>query len=149
MKNFRQNAIVDIITNSDIETQNQLIEALNAMGITSTQATVSRDIKELHIIKELSGEGRYRYAVAQKKDSQNYSGKLRAIFRECVINCVYAQNIIVVHTLPGMAQAACSAIDAMNLESIAGTIGGDDTCFICMFSTEEARKLCEDIKETL
>lgn len=149
MKNFRQNAIIDIITNRDIETQNQLIAALNAMGINSTQATVSRDIKELHIIKELSGEGRYRYALARKKETQNYSGRLRAIFRECVINCVYAQNIVVLHTLPGMAQAACSAIDAMNLESVAGTIGGDDTCFICMFSVDEARNLTEEIKGML
>ena len=93
MKNARQNTIIELILANDIETQNQLIEALAAAGINSTQATVSRDIKELHIIKELSPEGKYRYAPAHKKELQNHSTRLKAIFRESVTSCVCAQNM--------------------------------------------------------
>lgn len=149
MKNVRQNAIIEIILANDIETQNQLIDALADAGINSTQATVSRDIKELHIIKELSPQGKYRYAPAHKKDMQNHTARLKAIFRECLTSCVCAQNIIVIKTLPGLAQAACSAIDGMNIDSIAGTLGGDDTAFLCMYTTEDAREFCEEIKSML
>jgi transcriptional regulator of arginine metabolism len=149
MKNVRQNAIIEIILANDIETQNQLIEALADAGINSTQATVSRDIKELHIIKELSPEGKYRYAPAHKKDMQNHTARLKAIFRESITSCVCAQNIIVIKTLPGLAQAACSAIDGMNIGSIAGTLGGDDTAFLCMYTSEDAKEFCEEIKSML
>ncbi len=149
MKNVRQNAIIEIILANDIETQNQLIDALANAGINSTQATVSRDIKELHIIKELSPEGKYRYAPAHKKDMQNHTARLKAIFRESLTSCVCAQNIIVIKTLPGLAQAACSAIDGMNIDSIAGTLGGDDTAFLCMYTSEDAREFCEEIKSML
>ncbi len=149
MKNVRQNTIMEIILTNDIETQNQLIDALNALGLHSTQATISRDIKELHIIKELSPEGKYHYAPAHKKDTQNNSLRLKAIFRESVTSCVCAQNIIVLKTLPGLASAACSAIDGMNIENIAGTLGGDDTAFLCMYSTEAAKVFCEEIKAML
>lgn len=149
MKNVRQNAIIEIILTNDIETQNQLIDALNAIGMHSTQATVSRDIKELHIIKELSPEGKYRYALAHKKEAQNNALRLKSIFRESVISCVAAQNIIVLKTLPGLASAACGAIDSMNIEDIAGTLGGDDTAFVCMYTVEAAKTFCEEIKSML
>lgn len=149
MKNARQNTIIELILANDIETQNQLIEALAAAGINSTQATVSRDIKELHIIKELSPEGKYRYAPAHKKELQNHSTRLKAIFRESVTSCVCAQNMIIIKTLPGLASAACSAIDGMNIESIAGTLAGDDTAFLCMFTNEDAKTFCEEIKSMM
>ncbi|MBQ4040211.1 MAG: arginine repressor [Oscillospiraceae bacterium] len=149
MKNARQNTIIELILANDIETQNQLIEALAAAGINSTQATVSRDIKELHIIKELSPEGKYRYAPAHKKELQNHSTRLKAIFRESVTSCVCAQNMIIIKTLPGLASAACSAIDGMNIDSIAGTLAGDDTAFLCMFTNEDAKTFCEEIKSMM
>ena len=149
MKNVRQSTIIELILANDIETQNQLIEALAEAGINSTQATVSRDIKELHIIKELSPEGKYRYAPAHKKEMQNHSARLRAIFRESVTSCVCAQNIIVIKTLPGLASAACSAIDGMHIDSIAGTLAGDDTAFLCMFTNEDAKAFCEEIKSMM
>ncbi len=149
MKNMRQNTIMELILSQDIETQNQLIEALEKTGIKSTQATVSRDIKELHIIKELSPDGRYRYAPAHKKELQNHSARLKAIFRESLTSCVCAQNIIVIKTLPGLASAACSAIDGMGISTVAGTLGGDDTGFICMFTNEDALQLCEEIKSMM
>ncbi|MBQ9858570.1 MAG: arginine repressor [Oscillospiraceae bacterium] len=149
MKNARQNTIIELILANDIETQNQLIEALAAAGINSTQATVSRDIKELHIIKELSPEGKYRYAPAHKKELQNHSTRLKAIFRESVTSCVCAQNMIIIKTLPGLASAACSAIDGMNIASIAGTLAGDDTAFLCMFTNEDAKTFCEEIKSMM
>ena len=149
MKNARQNTIIELILANDIETQNQLIEALAAEGINSTQATVSRDIKELHIIKELSPEGKYRYAPAHKKELQNHSTRLKAIFRESVTSCVCAQNMIIIKTLPGLASAACSAIDGMNIDSIAGTLAGDDTAFLCMFTNEDAKTFCEEIKSMM
>jgi len=149
MKNARENTIIELILANDIETQNQLIEALAAAGINSTQATVSRDIKELHIIKELSPEGKYRYAPAHKKELQNHSTRLKAIFRESVTSCVCAQNMIIIKTLPGLASAACSAIDGMNIDSIAGTLAGDDTAFLCMFTNEDAKTFCEEIKSMM
>ena len=149
MKNARQNTIIELILANDIETQNQLIEALAAAGINSTQATVSRDIKELHIIKELSPEGKYRYAPAHKKELQNHSTRLKAIFRQSVTSCVCAQNMIIIKTLPGLASAACSAIDGMNIDSIAGTLAGDDTAFLCMFTNEDAKTFCEEIKSMM
>lgn len=149
MKNMRQNTIMELILSQDIETQNQLIEALEKAGIKSTQATVSRDIKELHIIKELSQSGRYRYAPAHKKELQNHSARLKAIFRESVTSCVCARNMVIIKTLPGLASAACSAIDGMGTVAVAGTIAGDDTGFICMFTDEDAEQFCEEIKVML
>ncbi len=149
MKSIRQAAILELIEKNNIETQSQLIEELEKAGISSTQATVSRDIKELHIIKELTPDGSYRYAILHRKERQNHTARLQAIFRECVTSCVCAQNIVVIKTLPGLAQAACSAIDSMNIESLAGTLGGDDTAFLCMYTAEEAREFTEEIKGML
>ncbi|MCQ2451958.1 MAG: arginine repressor [Oscillospiraceae bacterium] len=149
MKNIRQSAILELIANHPIETQGQLIEALANVGIISTQATVSRDIRELHIYKELTPDGTYRYAASPKKQKQNHSARLQAIFRECVTSCVCAQNIIVIKTLPGLAQAACSAIDSMEIDSLAGTLGGDDTAFLCMYTSEKAKEFSEEIKSML
>ena len=112
MKSVRQNVILEIISTQEIETQNQLMQALNERGISSTQATLSRDIKELRLVKELSG-GRYRYSVPSQTSSPEHSERLRKIFREGVISCDTAMNLIVLKTLPGLAQAASSAMDSM------------------------------------
>lgn len=149
MKSKRQNAILKIISSKDIETQNQLIEALVELGVDSTQATVSRDIKELHLIKELTPQGKYHYVVGQKADVQNYSARLKSIFKECVTSFVCAQNIVVIKTLPGLASAACSAIDGMNIRNLAGSIAGDDTAFLAMSDNLSAERFCKEIENML
>ena len=149
MKNKRQNVILKIIAAKDIETQNQLIDALAEAGIDSTQATVSRDIKQLHLNKELTPDGRYRYVVGQKQELQNHASRLKTIFRESVTSFVCAQNIVVIKTLPGLAPAACSAIDGMNIKNLAGTIAGDDTAFLAMSDSAAAQQFCKDIENML
>ncbi|MDR0838573.1 MAG: arginine repressor [Oscillospiraceae bacterium] len=149
MKVTRQGTILKIISAQDIETQHQLIESLKENGITATQATVSRDIKELHLVKELTTRGTYRYATGASAEEINYSTRLRAIFRESVTSCVSAQNIVIIKTLPGLAPAACSAIDGMEIKSLAGTIAGDDTAFLAMLDTPSAEKFCEEIKNMM
>ena len=149
MKKDRQSAILRIIESMDIETQNHLIEELTKAGIASTQATVSRDIKELHLIKELTPLGSYRYIASRKPETQNHAIRLKAIFRESVASYVNAGNLVVIKTLPGLAPAACAAIDAMGIRSLVGSIAGDDTGFLAMSDTASAEKFCKDIEEML
>jgi len=149
MKNARQQIILDIITAGEVETQHQLIERLVERGYSATQATISRDIKELHLVKELTTRGVYRYAIGANTEENNYSVRLKAIFRECVTSCAAAQNIVVLKTLPGLAPAACAAIDGMQTISIAGTLAGDDTAFLAMTDSHAAEKFCEEIEAML
>ena len=149
MKKERQNAVLRVIASTDVETQNQLIVELAKVGIESTQATVSRDIKELHLVKELTSRGTYRYAVSDRPDTQSNSLRLKSIFKESVISYAIAQNIVVIKTLPGLAPAACLAIDAMGIKSIVGSIAGDDTGFLAMNDILSAEKFCKEIEEML
>ena len=149
MKTQRQAKIMEIISNQDVETQEQLLEALKAAGFNSTQATISRDIKELRIVKELTSFGTYRYTAVTDELTGTFSGKLNTIFLECITNFDYAQNMIVIHTLPGLASAAASAIDAMNMSVVLGTIAGDDTVFIVMRDANAAATFCGEIKNLL
>lgn len=149
MKSQRQAKILEIIANVNVETQEQLLAELQAQGFRGTQATISRDIKELRIVKELTSLGTYRYTVSNNEIGSTFSARLNTIFRECVISFDYAQNIIVVRTLPGLASAAGSAIDAMNLSTIVGTLAGDDTVMIVMRDTNAAASLCGEIKNLL
>ena len=146
MKSKRQAKIMEIISTTNVETQEQLLQELQDAGFTSTQATISRDIKELRIVKELTSFGTYRYTTANREVPSTFSGRLNAIFRECVTSFDYAQNIIVIHTLPGLANAAASALDTMNMSVVLGTIAGDDTVFIVMRDTNAAAAFCGVIK---
>jgi transcriptional regulator of arginine metabolism len=148
MKESRQKLILDAIQKTDIETQNQLIEVLREAGVNATQATISRDIKELHLVKELTPWGVYRY-VAGTGEVTNHSKRLQTIFKECVTGIVCAQNIIVIKTLPGLASAACSAIDSMNIKSLAGTLAGDDTAFLAMNAAFSAERISEELMSYL
>ena len=127
----------------------QLLERLQAKGIKSTQATISRDIKELHLIKEPAGQGRYRYAVSAHRTKLNFADKLRTIFRESVLTVDNAQNIVVIKTLPGLANAAGSAVDGMDVPYLVGSLAGDDTALLIMRDTESALDFTEEIKEML
>ena len=137
---------MEIISTTNIETQDQLLSALQNAGFTSTQATISRDIKELRIVKELTTFGTYRYTTAVREVPSGFSGRLNTIFRECVTSFDYAQNIIVIHTLPGLAAAAASSIDAMSFHSVVGTLAGDDTVMVVMRDNNSAAVFCGEIK---
>lgn len=149
MKNIRQEKLLQIISEEAIETQEQLLQRLNELGIRSTQATISRDIKQLHLVKEPSGQGRYRYAVSVQKTKLNFADKLRTIFRESVLTVDNAQNIVVIKTLPGLANAAGSAVDGMDVPYLVGSLAGDDTALLIMRDTESAVDFTEEIKEML
>jgi transcriptional regulator of arginine metabolism len=149
MKSFRQEKILEIITTQEIETQNQLIEALAKEGLSSTQATLSRDIRELRLVKELGPNGKHKYVSPAEGGVMNYAERLRTIFRESVTSLACAQNIVVIKTLPGMASAACSAIDSMAIRTIVGSLAGDDTAFLAMTDSQAAEVFCAEIKTML
>ena len=149
MKNDRQSRILEIIERESIDTQEQLQQRLQEMGITCTQATISRDIKQLHLIKEPIGQGKYRYAVSVQRNRLNVADKLRTIFRESVLTVDNAQNIVVIKTLPGLANAAGSAVDGMDVPYLVGSLAGDDTALLIMRDTESAVDFTEEIKEML
>ena len=149
MKAQRQAKIVEIIYNANVETQEQLLQALTDQGFNSTQATISRDIKELRIVKELTSLGTYRYCVPEKDAPPAISDRLNNIFRECVISVDYAENLVVIHTLPGMANAAASALDAMRSGAVLGTLAGDDTVVIVMREGHAAAAFSGEIKAVI
>jgi len=149
MKNDRQSMILEIISQENIETQEQLLMRLQERGINSTQATISRDIKQLHLIKEPAGQGVYKYAVSGNRTKLNFAEKLRTIFRESITSIDYAQNIVVLKTMPGLASAAAAALDTMNITYMVGSLAGDDTAFLLMKDTESAADFCEELKEML
>lgn len=140
---------MEIISTQDVETQEQLLQHLQDAGFTSTQATISRDIKELRIVKELTSLGTYRYCATAREVPDTFSGRLNTIFRECVTRFDYAQNIIVIHTMPGLANAAASALDAMNMGVVLGTLAGDDTVFVVMRDNNSAAAFCGEIKSLI
>ncbi len=149
LKSKRQSEILRIIEEVDVETQDQLLAELKNRGMSSTQATISRDIKELHLIKELTSYGTYKYAVSGRKASLNFAGRLRTIFKEGVTSFDRAQNIVVLKTMPGLASAACAAIDGMDIGDLVGSLAGDDTAILIMRDTEKAEAFCEEIREML
>ena len=149
MKNDRQAMILEIISQENIETQEQLLSRLQERGISSTQATISRDIKQMHLIKEPVGRGVYKYAVSGNRTKLNFAEKLRTIFRESITSIACAQNIVVIKTMPGLASAACSALDNMDINYMVGSLAGDDTAFLLMQDAESAAAFCEEIRAML
>ena len=145
MKSQRQAKILEIISTTNVETQERLLQELEDAGFHSTQATISRDIKDLRIVKELTSLGTYRYTTSTKEVPATFSSRLNTIFRECVTRYDYAQNIVVIHTLPGLAAAAASAIDAMSMSVVVGTLAGDDTVLVVMRDTNAAAQFCGEI----
>ena len=146
MKNDRQSMILEIISQENIETQEQLLTRLQERGINSTQATISRDIKQMHLIKEPAGHGVYKYAVSGNRTRLNFAEKLQTIFRESITSIAYAQNIVVLKTMPGLASAA---LDSMDIAYMVGSLAGDDTAFLLMRDTDSAAAFCDEIKEML
>ena len=147
MKSKRQEKILELISQKSIETQGQLLEELENCGFRSTQATVSRDIKELRIIKTLDGLGGYRYIAPHKQDGEKFDARFRVIFRECVTSIDYAQNLVIVKTMPGLGAAAGANIDALRMPTVVGTLSGDDTTLVIMRDTESAMEFCAEIRK--
>ena len=142
MKNTRQSAILSIIEHQDIETQEELAQALRARGFAVTQATVSRDIKELRLLKVTTGHGTYKYATADRAE-HSLSDRFVRIFVSSVISITFAQNIIVIKTISGSAAAAAEAVDSMHWPEILGTMAGDNTIFVAI---REGKNTAEIIK---
>ena len=147
MKLGRQSVIMEIISERDIETQNQLMEALAERGVKSTQATLSRDIRDMRLVKELRPKGNYRYVAAAKQDTPDLDQRLKKIFKESVVSYDLAQNILVIKTLPGLANGACSALDGMEIDGLVGTLAGDDTAFLAMKDNASALNLYKEIDQ--
>ena len=147
MKLGRQSVIMEIINERDIETQNQLMEALAERGVKSTQATLSRDIRDMRLVKELGPKGNYRYVAAAKQDAPDLDQRLKKIFRESLVSYDLAQNILVIRTLPGLANGACSALDGMEIDGLVGTLAGDDTAFLAMKDNASAMNLYKEIDQ--
>ena len=149
MKNARQAEILRVIQAVDVETQEQLLSELRVRGFTATQATISRDIKELRLVKELTGTGGYRYAVSDRKAPAASDVRLRNIFREGVVSVDVAQNLVVVKTMPGLASAACSALDGMEIAGMVGSLAGDDTGILIMRDNATAQQFSSEVHKLL
>lgn len=147
MKSNRQEKIIQLITENAIETQEEILVYLREHGYDVTQATVSRDIKQLKLIKTQTNDGRYKYAASTSNSKDNISSKFVSIFSETVTEIDYANNLVVVKCYVGMANAACAALDAMKFDGIVGTLSGDDTIFIAMRNEEFAKKLTTELKK--
>ena len=148
MKNARQTAILSIIEQYDVETQEELAGRLKDMGIVVTQATVSRDITELRLLKVLSGSGGYKYATADKAE-HGLSERFVRMFRDSVLSINFAGNIVVVKTLAGSANAAAEAIDSMHLPEILGTMAGDNTILVIVQNEAEAAQAVKRFQDML
>ena len=149
MKNDRQKTILSIITDEVVETQEQLLSLLEQRGFVDTQATISRDIKQLHLVKAPAGQGKYRYAVSDHGNKINIANKQQTIFRESIMKVDYAQNLVVLHTMVGLANGAAAALDGMKIDQLIGTLAGDDTVLLIMRDNESAVELAAGIKAML
>lgn len=147
MKKARLAKILEIIQENEVETQETLLQYLKDYGMNVTQATVSRDISELRLVKSLSETGKYRY-VAPKNDETKQS-KFSSIFTSSVISVDYALNTVVLRCEAGMANAACAAFDVMNYSEVVGSLAGDDTMFILMRDENSAAQLCKSLNRLL
>jgi len=150
VKSKRHSKILELIGRYSIDTQEELLKRLKEEGLDVTQATVSRDIKELRLIKIQSPDGKYKYAAATREnEGDQVSFKLHAIFSESVRSIDYAMNTVVVKCYTGLANAACAALDKMHFNGLVGTIAGDDTIFVLMRSEELALQLTQDLAKML
>lgn len=148
MKSARQNAILELIRERDIETQEELAEALRKRSFKVTQATVSRDIRELRLLKALSPSGTYKYAVADKPEN-GLSERFHRIFSESVLSMAHAYNQVIIKTLPGSANVAAEMVDSLHWPEILGTLAGDNTILMIVRTAEEVDVVLRRIDEML
>ncbi len=148
MRYHRQNRILELISTRSIETQEELVRILNEEDFKVTQATISRDIRELKLVKTTGENGKLRYALASEGEHRS-SQRYGRILQETVISCSRSENMIVVKTLNGCANASCEALDSMKIEGIMGTIAGDNTIFVVAESSEKAPEIVEMINNMI
>lgn len=148
MKTGRHARILDIIAKHPIETQDELLTRLREEGFKATQATISRDIKDLRLVKTLGSDGKYRY-VSASRSSTDIRTNFSNLFSTSVNSIDVAQNLVVIKTLSGMAQAVCAALDSADYPSVVGTIAGDDTIFIACRTADLAVSLTEELKKLI
>lgn len=149
MKKYtRQTKILELISKKEVETQEELAEGLKAMGIDVTQATISRDIKELRLVKVMAKSGKYKYATIGQSQ-EGVTDRLNKIFENSVVSIDNAMNIVVIKTIPGAAQICASAIDYMGVDNIVGTLAGDDTVFVAIRSLEDIDYVLEEFKKNI
>ena len=144
MKSKRHSKILELIAAYPIDTQDELLQHLRESGFDVTQATVSRDVKELRLVKVMTALGKYRYAPAAGEPSDRVI-RFEAIFSEAILNIDYASHIAVIKCRTGMANAACAALDLMAQPDVVGTIAGDDTIFVLMRSEQAAQSFAGDL----
>ncbi len=148
MKSQRHQAIIELVNSYSINTQEELLARLTDAGFNVTQATVSRDIKELRITKTLGAEGKYHYTAGGRNSADKLTG-FEGLFSSSASKVDVAENIVVVKTMSGMAQAVCASLDNLELEDIVGTLAGDDTIFIVARNKEKAENLLTEFKKLL
>ncbi len=148
MKSERQNRILELVSRYEIETQEEMMERLRSEGYMVTQATVSRDLKELKLTKALTARGTYRYSISQ---SRNHTGNVRInnAMADSILHVNYSMNNVVIKTYPGLAQAVASSIDAMNMHSILGCVAGDDTIIIVSEDEASSAQISAKIRELM
>lgn len=149
MKRKRKAKILEIINNFEIETQEELQSKLRDAGFEVTQATISRDIRELRLVKEQSESGRYIYSAGKKNYNDNIAGRFISIFSESIISVDYALNTVCVKCFSGTANAACAAIDSMQWSGVVGTIAGDDTIFVLCKTEEFAKNFTLNLEKSI
>lgn len=146
MKENRQNKIKEIIETQSIETQDELLNQLLQQGFSTTQATISRDIREMHLTKVPDGTGKQKYAMIQNADT-DVTRKYHQVLSAGVLSLDYAENILVVRTVSGMAMAVAAALDNMELQGFLGCIAGDDTIFAVTRSKEFCKSIIAEVKK--
>jgi len=147
MKNLRQKAIVEIISKYEVDTQQRLAELLRQYGFEATQATVSRDIKDMSLIKVSAKNNRYKYALPHIASVHGKMQKFHSVFHDSIISAEVAGNLLVIKTYPGMANAVCAAMDQIGFDGVVGTIAGDDTIFMAICSEAQARAVKQKLFE--
>ncbi len=148
MRYSRQNKIIEIITNQDVDTQERLASLLRESGFEVTQATISRDIKELQLVKTLSSRGKYKYAISNSKDLP-VTDRFIKIFRETVLSIKSAGNIILIKTLAGCANAAGEAIDTSGVKHVVGSVAGDNTLMVLVDGAEFVPEILDEFEKIL
>ncbi|MBQ7521263.1 MAG: arginine repressor [Clostridia bacterium] len=149
MKSHRQAVLLEIIREYDIDTQEELLDKLREKNFNVTQATISRDINELKLIKVPVANGKYKYTVVQKDENIDTQSSFKTIFKTAVRSIDFAQNMIVLKTTSGMAQGVCYELDSIEMDGILGTIAGDDTIFVVTSSNSKSASLVAELKKIM
>lgn len=149
MKSKRHSKILDVIEKYDVNTQEALQQYLMRAGFDVTQATVSRDIKELKLVKTLSESGDYKYSIPHTMKEKNPLSSMIALFLESVLNIDYALNTVVIKCHIGMAQAVCAKLDHADFQNVVGTLAGDDTIFVLLRTENDAKEFVQNLKNLM